>query len=354
MPLDGNGAYTPPSPEFPAVSGETIYAEDFNAIVLDIASTLSSVIYKNGATPYAANQAMGGFKFTGLGAGSAAGDPVNKGQLDAAVPVGSIMAWIGGYFADGSNGTFTNVLGNTIADVNTYLNGKGWYVCDGAALNLSTSAIFNGANRYLPNLTDDRFIMGDTVAGGIGGANSSAHTHDISHTHTIAHTHTLSHYHDIQHVHSIEHTHTFQHYHHVDIGAFWSGATALSIEQMPSHTHTIPAHTGSTGGYNAVDGYLSAASTVTTNATGSGAGHQHTVDPPNTVTSYCIDTVTTSGVSYNSTGAASAVSGGASTATTSGTSTANSGANSAANTGAASASENRPAYLSAFYIMRVI
>lgn len=106
-------------------------------------------------------------------------------------PVGAIIAYVPGYFTDGSNAGFTHqmVSANTIAAVNTLLNSSGWYVCNGAALNDADSGIFNGAGRYLPNLTDDRFFMGDTVAGGIGGANSN----NISHVHSTGdHTLTLA------------------------------------------------------------------------------------------------------------------------------------------------------------------
>jgi hypothetical protein len=101
------------------------------------------------------------------------------------IPAGIIVPFVPGYFTNGSNGGFTYqwVSANTIAAVNTLLNPKGWYVCDGAALNLADSVYFNGAGRYLPNLTDDRFLMGDTLAGGTGGANT--HTHTVyGHTHT--------------------------------------------------------------------------------------------------------------------------------------------------------------------------
>lgn len=110
-------------------------------------------------------------------------------------PEGVIVAWNPGYYTDGSNGGYTNVLGagNTVAQANAYLNSKGWYVCDGSALNSASSTIFNGSGRYLPNLTDDRFLMGDTVAGGTGGTNTMAHTHGVTisnHTHTgPSHTH---------------------------------------------------------------------------------------------------------------------------------------------------------------------
>lgn len=126
---------------------------------------------------------------------------------DRGVPIGSIVPFIPGYFGDGSNGSFTYALvsANTIAAVNTLLNSKGWYVCNGAAPNTPKSPIFNASDRYLPNLTDDRFLMGDTVAAGTGGANSSnlAHTHTTgdhalteaelaTHNHTVSVTNTSS------------------------------------------------------------------------------------------------------------------------------------------------------------------
>ena len=97
------------------------------------------------------------------------------------LPAGSIIQYVPGYFADGSNGAYTNVQpsADTEAAVNTLLNPSGWYVCNGAALNLSGSPIFDGSGRYLPNLTDDRFVMGDTAVGTTGGANTQAHTHDF-------------------------------------------------------------------------------------------------------------------------------------------------------------------------------
>jgi len=136
--------------------------------------------------------------------------PVSIAQataIDAAVPVGAIVAFIGGYFGASGNGSFINVIGNTVADVNTRLNSKGWYVCDGTALNLPASPIFNGVGRYLPNLTDSRFIQGSTSAGDVGGSNTTAHTHTIAHTHTMAHVHGTS-------------NHT------------------LTAAQIPSHSHT--------------------------------------------------------------------------------------------------------------------
>ncbi len=108
-----------------------------------------------------------------------------------AVPVGSIVARIPGYFSNGNNGSYTAVALSLPSN---------WKICDGSLCNDSDSPIFNGAGRYLPNLTDSRFIMGSTLAaaGQIGGnagnqvtlseANLPAHAHTIAHTHTFSGT----------------------------------------------------------------------------------------------------------------------------------------------------------------------
>ncbi len=106
----------------------------------------------------------------------------NLAVLLGLVPFGTIVFWLGGYFLDSVNGSYNYVLGsaNTISDVNTYTNYYGWYVCDGSSLNLSKSPIFNGGGRYLPNISDSRFLSSYTVVGGIGGDNSNLHTHDVT------------------------------------------------------------------------------------------------------------------------------------------------------------------------------
>lgn len=95
------------------------------------------------------------------------------------VPVGTISPWIGGYFTNGSNGGFTNVLGNTVNNANSYLNPKGRWVANGASPNDPESPIWDSPGKYLPNLTDDRFLMGGTVVGTTGGDNSPSHKHRL-------------------------------------------------------------------------------------------------------------------------------------------------------------------------------
>lgn len=60
MPLNGTGFYAPPSPEFPAVSGTLINADDFNAIILDIGETFDIAFYRDGRAAATANWDMNG------------------------------------------------------------------------------------------------------------------------------------------------------------------------------------------------------------------------------------------------------------------------------------------------------
>jgi microcystin-dependent protein len=205
------------------------------------------------------------------------------------VPAGVVVPYLRGYFSNGSNGGYASSY-NSAAAVNALLNADGWYVCNGAALNLAGSPgdMFAASNRYLPNLTDDRFLMGDTAGGGVGGGNTMAHTHAISHTHTV------------------------------DIGSFASGATALTAAQIPAHTHALSHTIGQSDGSGIAGerteyGLRGTAITAVAN-TGGGGSHTHTVDPPNTTT------------------------GGASTGTS----------------GAATNTENRPLFLSCLYIIKVL
>ena len=162
-------------------------------------------------------------------------DKVDGWHSQDLIPAGSIIPWIGGYFTDGLNGSYTRVLGDTnnVAGANGYLNDKGWYVCDGAALNDADSPIFNGAGRYLPNLSDDRFIMGDNVAGGSG--TFGAHTHIASsHSHgsgTLVNAAAAAHGHDSGTLAGSQGTHT-----HLVSGNV--GNVSLA------HTHGVSGNTG--------------------------------------------------------------------------------------------------------------
>lgn len=236
------------------------------------------------------------------------------------VPIGTVVPYFGGYFGDAENGSFSGTV-NSAATVDALLNTDGWYVCDGKELNVGGSLYFDGVGRFVPNLAGSRFLMGASSSGAVGGTNSMAHTHTMKN-----HTHHLN-----------GHTHSINHYHHVDIGQFNTGAHELTIAQMPRHRHTngIVGYTGSavTGFTGIEEGPRSTA--YYTGYTGGGttdvkgAGHTHLVNPPNTATTVPIDAANTGQ---------------------------NNGATRAPNdntTDGASITENRPAFLSAIFIIKV-
>jgi hypothetical protein len=81
MSLDGNGTYTPPAPEFPAIPNTIILSSDFNQIILDIATALSTAIFRDGQAAFTANQSLGGFKLTNVATGTNPQDATNVLQV---------------------------------------------------------------------------------------------------------------------------------------------------------------------------------------------------------------------------------------------------------------------------------
>ncbi len=103
-------------------------------------------------------------------------------KKDESLPAGSIIAWMPGTFGDGGNGAFALALAatNDVTGANAYLNPRGWFACDGSALSLAYSPLYNAAGKNLPNLTDSRFLQGSTTAGGGGGSNAMLdHNHGL-------------------------------------------------------------------------------------------------------------------------------------------------------------------------------
>jgi len=177
------------------ITGSITGNADGKAATAGNADTVTNGVYITG------DQAIAGKKtFSVIPEGPAA-DPTLSNQLArksyvddkiaaaGAFPIGGIIAYLPGYFTNASNLSFTPV---SIA-----LSGE-WKVCDGSVCNDIESPIFNGSGRYLPNLSDSRFIMGSTIANaGQSGGNTdntvALGTGNLpSHTHTIAHTHSFS------------------------------------------------------------------------------------------------------------------------------------------------------------------
>jgi len=81
MSRNGSGVYSPPGSSFPAVANTLIEASKFNNTINDIGTALTESIARDGQTTITGNIPMSTFKFTGLGAGSAATDSARVGQV---------------------------------------------------------------------------------------------------------------------------------------------------------------------------------------------------------------------------------------------------------------------------------
>jgi hypothetical protein len=83
MSFNGTGTFVINSSGQPVVSSTVISATVFNALTADLATGLSTCITKDGQTTPTNNIPMGGFKITGLGAGTVGTDAVRLSQLQA-------------------------------------------------------------------------------------------------------------------------------------------------------------------------------------------------------------------------------------------------------------------------------
>jgi len=83
MSYNGSGTFNINTAGQPVVTGTTITSTAFNLLTADLATGLSTALTKDGQTTPTANIPLGGFKITGLGAGTAATDAAQYGQLQA-------------------------------------------------------------------------------------------------------------------------------------------------------------------------------------------------------------------------------------------------------------------------------
>jgi len=84
MSFNGSGTFVINSAGQPVVTGTVISSTAFNALTADLATGLSTTITKNGQTTPTANLPMGGFKFIGMGDGTAGTDSATVSQIQSA------------------------------------------------------------------------------------------------------------------------------------------------------------------------------------------------------------------------------------------------------------------------------
>jgi hypothetical protein len=114
---------------------------------------------------------------------------------DGLVPIGTVIATLGVFSAQNNEGTFTPA---PIEDNNLVTTGKvsknGFQLCDGAKI--TVEGVYNGFfNKYVPNLTDNRFLRGSSQSGILStqnGANDGDNKVTLGLTELPSHTHIIS------------------------------------------------------------------------------------------------------------------------------------------------------------------
>ena len=117
MSLNGSGVYLVNSAGQPVVANTLITAAAFNAFTADIAAALSTAVFKDGQQTITANLPMGGYRLTGLGAGSASGHSLRYEQLftTSGVQLLGAMDWVkGADIASAGTVNLTTATGNGV------------------------------------------------------------------------------------------------------------------------------------------------------------------------------------------------------------------------------------------------
>lgn len=103
-----SGTYTLPGPAL--VTGEIVSATENNQFRNDVATALNLTFLRNGTSTATANLPMGGFKLTGLAAGTTAGDSVRYEQFAAPPAIGNTTPNTGAFTTVSASGQVTSTV----------------------------------------------------------------------------------------------------------------------------------------------------------------------------------------------------------------------------------------------------
>jgi microcystin-dependent protein len=139
-----------------------------------------------------ANLPMGGFKITGLAAGVAATDAVNRGQLDSATPVGAVIDFAGSTAPAGWLLCYGQAVSRTTYTALFAVIGTTYGAGDGSTFNLPdargrvAAGKDNMGGAAASRLTGQSGGVAGTTLGGSGGVE----THTLTTAQLASHTHT--------------------------------------------------------------------------------------------------------------------------------------------------------------------
>jgi hypothetical protein len=162
MSLNGSGIYVVNSAGQPVVANTLITSAAFNAFTADIATALSTAIFKDGQATVTANIPFGGFKLTGVGAATARTDAATIATIQDAT--GVYVATVGG--------TADAITLTPSPAITSYAAGQVfWFLASGAnttAVTVTVSGIAGGAKAVKKNGTT-ALVAGDIASGAMTG-----------------------------------------------------------------------------------------------------------------------------------------------------------------------------------------
>ena len=154
MSYNGSGTFNINSAGQPVVTGTTITSTAFNLLTADLATGLSTAMTKDGQSTPTANIPMGTFKLTGLGAGTAATDAAQYGQLQAGATTIAVV-------------TGTDTLTGTLTPaITAYATGNLFsFVAANTNTGAATIALNGLAAKNITKLGSTALAAGDIVSG---------------------------------------------------------------------------------------------------------------------------------------------------------------------------------------------
>ena len=132
MSLNGSGTYVVNSAGQPVVASTLITAAAFNAFTADIATALSTAVFKDGQQTITANLPMGGFRLTGVGSGNSSRTmSASTGDIQD-----NLANWAGT-----AGGTANALTLTPTPAITAYLAGQSFVFKAGASANTSTTTV---------------------------------------------------------------------------------------------------------------------------------------------------------------------------------------------------------------------
>lgn len=131
MPFDGAGTYSPPAADFPVVTLTTVSSTHFNNTVNDMSTGISLCVTRSGQSPWTGNLPAGGFKVTGMAAGTLRGDSVRAAEAQDST-----------YLYGGTAGGTADALTFTLAPaITAYVTGQMYTFKSGTSPNTTAATL---------------------------------------------------------------------------------------------------------------------------------------------------------------------------------------------------------------------